>query len=103
MALALPHLVTAIIQSMVYMLYSAIPIYAMIRFGVVERVFGKSTQNNLSEIDDPNSWKEYFKQSSVLIITNYAILWAILIILQFSSLRRFSKKKRFGFALNTQD
>jgi hypothetical protein len=90
MVLALPHLIVALVQSLFYLLYSAIPVYAMVRFGVVERVFGKDNINNLTDIDDPNSWKEYFKKSSVVIIINYSVLWGILILLQFSSLRRFS-------------
>jgi hypothetical protein len=84
------------------MLYSAVPIYGMINYRVVEKIFGKNTNEvPATEIDDPNSWGEYFKKSSILIIINYAIVWAILVALQFSSLRRFSQKKRFGLALNT--
>ena len=101
--LALPHLTVAVLQALFYLFYSAIPIYGLINYRVVERIFGENTKEiPPTEIDDPNSWGEYFKRSSILIIINYAIVWAILVGLQFSSLRRFSQKKRFGMALNTQ-
>jgi hypothetical protein len=96
-------LAVALAQALFYLFYSAIPIYGLIYYRVVERIFGKNTKEiPETELDDPNSWHEYFKRSSILIIINYAIVWVILVALQFSSLRRFSQKKQFGMALNTQ-
>jgi hypothetical protein len=102
--LALPHLIVALLQGLFYVFYSAIPIYALLNFHVVERIFGKNIKEIPdTQLDDPDSWGEYFRKSSILIIINYALVWTILVGLQFSSLRRFSQTKRFGLALNTQE
>ena len=102
--LALPHLTVALLQSLFYVFYSAIPIYALLNYHVIELIFGKNIKEiPETQLDDPDSWGEYFRKSSILIIINYAIVWTILVGLQFSSLRRFSQAKQFGLALNTQE
>lgn len=46
--LATPHLIVALLQGLFYVFYSAIPIYVLLNYHVVERIFGK----NIKEIPD---------------------------------------------------
>jgi hypothetical protein len=72
--------------------YSAIPVVALYKSGLLDGTTTPETENAVV------TWKW-----QALVVVNYLIPYIILVFLQFKSLRRFSQKKLLGLALSTQE
>ena len=85
MFFAVPKLVLLILQACLYLAYAATPVYTLEYFHVLEILVGIGPDDTRMKI------------------LNYGAIYALLVVLQFATLRRFSKSLLFGMALKTQE